>query len=367
MHKTRQFLRPDPDDISEVRALRRKPGDLRLLVFGTDPWLTWSVARCLIRERYHPVVLSPARGSGGWITRWNAGAHVPFTAAGDDAALLDQIEAVSRAHDIDVVLPVDLPAVLLASRAGAHVRSARIAAVPLEDTLLQLTDPWQFASLLATLDLPHPKCEVARDAAELRDTRLTFPITTRPIANGPSVSPRRHENMAELACALLEGELDGEFPLFARQCEPGRSVGFAFLARHGRLMAHAAFEPRGPDALRFFEGAELRTQVARLIDATSYHGLGQIEARYDFGRAEYQLLELRPCFWESHLFAERAGMNFPDLLARMPDIGPGAGFMARPRPVKLGYYERTVGSLIRLAAQAQSLRGRRASNLHSQG
>ena len=359
MHNPVPTSVPDPDDlISEVRALRRRPGQLRILVFGTNAWLTWSVARCLHHARYQPVVLGPRELSS--LCRFAGCVHLPLPAV-TSTAVLDGVEAVCRTHEIDVVVPVDPSAMQRLATRPALVQSARIAAAPDADTLQCCTDRWHFASLLAELNIPHAAAELAIDAGELRDTRLTFPIATRSLAASDE-SIRQYDSLAELTLALLQG-LESSFPRFIQEIAPGVPVGFGFLARHGRLMAHTAFEARAPHAWRYFEAKELRSHAARVIEALSYHGVGVIESRYDPDRHTYGIAALRPGFWNSHLCAERAGMNFPDLLARLPDLGPGAGFMATPRPVSLSYLERGVAGVIRLTALAETLRTRLAGSL----
>jgi len=328
-----------------------------MLVFGTDAWLTWSVTHCLLRERYRPVVLGP-RGLAS-LCRVAGCIHLPLAAA--SRSLRGDIDGACRAHDIDVVLPVDLQAIQLASNGPARVSSARIAAVPNAATLAQCSDRWQFAQTLGALGIPHPPAELARDPGALRDTRLTFPVTTRSLACEDG-AVRRYDSLAELTLALLDGS-ETSFPRIVQEHREGSPIGFAFVARHGRLMAHSAFEARAPHAFRYFEAPELRSHAARLLDSVSYHGVGVIDAHYDPERHTFGIVGLRPGFWDSHLCAERAGMNFPDLLARMPDIGPGAGFMARPRPVSLSYLERGVAGVIRLTALAETVRNRIAGSL----
>ena len=343
------------DDFA-ARPWAREP---RLLVLGIIPSLTWSVTRCLSRGGYKPVVL-------GW-HRWSPLSLLPDCTYEPlvnvnwiedelDPDLAEQVEAACKKHDVDLVLPVDFPGVMLMARHGSRVQSARVAAVPDPDLMIKLHDKWRFSQVLGELGIAQPRTAVAHNVEELRRAEIPFPIITKPIDRWASVGFQLHRSPQELEQTIANGGLSAEFPLLVQDFIPGKDVGFAFLARQGKLIAHAAFEQPKLGVRRYFDAGPLVPNMERLLEATGYHGLGEIDTRYDPSRDEYRVLEVNPRCWASILYAQHAGMNFPELLMRMSLTGPDAKFTGRVRPVRLSHYELGVAKVMQLAERVHSLK-----------
>jgi hypothetical protein len=346
------FEYPQPPAAPRRRAL---PANPRVLALGIVPSLTWSVTRCLARAGMRPVVLGSQRVSPlAWVpectyvplegVRWTNGEIEP--------CILDQVERVCRAYEIDQVVPVDFPTVLLLSRYGRALSAAPVSAVPNPETMLALHNKWHFSCAIARMGLPQPRTELAHCARDLLCTQLAFPIITKPVDRWASVGFQIHRTEGELARRVAAGALHADYPLLVQEYVPGKDVGFAFLARHGELVAHAAFEQPRRAVRRYFDAPALRRSVAILLAATGYHGVGEIDARYDPRSGEYRLLEINPRFWASLMYAEHAGMNFPELLVRLDDLAGGPGFAAGERDVSLSAYEVMVAQSVRLAERA---------------
>jgi predicted ATP-grasp superfamily ATP-dependent carboligase len=344
-----------PSMLRQPSAARsRRP---RVLVVGIVPSLTWSVTRCLSRAGMRPVVMGWHRFSPLQLLpdctylpmrdlRWQGDEIEPN--------LIEQVSRACDAHGIDKVVPVDFPSVMLLSRYGDAIPGNRVSAVPNADTMLALHNKWQFSRAIERMGLPQPRTELARNRDELLHTRLRFPIITKPVDRWASVGFRLHETLQQLWQTLDAGKLGADFPVLVQEFIPGRDVGFAFLARHGRLIAHVAFEQLRRGVRRYYEAPELRRHVAQLLAATGYHGVGEVDARYDPSCGEYRLLEVNPRFWASLLYAEHAGMNFPELLVRLDELGDGPGFRAGLQEVRLSKYEIAVSKSVLWAEKAHN-------------
>jgi predicted ATP-grasp superfamily ATP-dependent carboligase len=275
-----------------------------------------------------------------------------------DAALVQQIESTCQERAIDIVLPVDYPTVMLLADHGARIKSARVAAVPDASLMRTLHDKYKFSAILSRLGLPQPRTELADDAAALAATQLPFPIITKPVDRWASVGFQIHHTREELHQRIVQQQLAAEFPLLVQEFIPGHDVGFAFVARQGELVAHAAFEQPARGLRRYFDAPRLREYVALLLRETGYHGVGEIDTRHDASNDEYRLLEVNPRFWASLMYATRAGMNFPELLMRLderqPRRSPEAGFSARPDPVRLSVYELGMSRSVLLAEEVMN-------------
>jgi predicted ATP-grasp superfamily ATP-dependent carboligase len=269
-----------------------------------------------------------------------------------DSMLLDQVEDTCHEHDIDCVMPVDFPTIMLLSDYGQSVRSARVVAVPRADLMRTLHNKWWFSTILTRLMLPQPPTELAADASALASTELTFPIVTKPTDHWGGHGLQVHYSREQLEQRIVEAGLTASYPMLVQEYVPGQDVGIAFLARHGQLVAHAAFEQPVRGSRRYFDAPRLRQYITLLLRETGYHGVGQIDTRYDPTADEYRLLELNPRFWVSNLFAARAGMNFPELLMRLDELPVSVGFTGQIVPVRLSAFEQAASSSVMLAEEA---------------
>jgi predicted ATP-grasp superfamily ATP-dependent carboligase len=339
---------------------RRSP---RVLVLGIVPTLTWSVVRCLCLAGLQPIVLgwhelSPLMLAPGCKylplrdVRWVNGAL--------EASLLEQVDAVCRAHGIERVIGVDVPSIELLSRHAGKLEAASACAVPSADSLATFNDKWLFSQRLGRLALPQPRTELARGPDDLHATELVFPVITKPTDRWAGIGFRLHATRA----SLLEHARVAEYPLLVQEFAPGVDVGFAFLARHGRLVAHAAFTQPRRGVRRYFDAPTLERHAAALLADSGYHGVGQIDTRYDPSSQRYRVLELNPRFWASLLYAAHADMNFPALLVRLDELREPIGFRGREHAVRLSPYEllmnRTVLATERARNGYEAWRARRA-------
>jgi predicted ATP-grasp superfamily ATP-dependent carboligase len=339
------------------------PVQPKVLVLGIVPSLTWSVARSLVLAGHRPVVLGWHRTSpmqlfpGVQYLPWQ---NVRWFDADLDPLLVDQVEDICLEHSIDCVVPADYPTTMLLSDYGYGVRSARVAAVPHSGLMRVLHNKWELSQILRRLGLPQPRTELAADASMLAATQLAFPIVTKPLELWGGRGFQVHHSHDQLEQRIVEGGLAAEYPLLVQEYVPGQDVGFAFLARHGQLIAHAAFEQPVRGSRRYFEAPRLRQYIATLVRETGYHGVGQIDTRYDPASDEYRLLEVNPRFWASIVFAAHAGMNFPDLLLRLETLPASVGFTGQMVPVRLSLFEQAAARSVLVAEDLYNsmLRGR---------
>ena len=333
------------------------PAHPNVLVVGIVPSLTWSVTRSLSLAGHRPVVLGWQRVSPLQLVKDCSYVHwrnVRWLEGELDPALIEQIESTCRKRAIDIVVPVDYPSIMLLSDYGGGIKSARVAAVPDAELMRTLHDKWQFSGILSRLGLPQPRTEIARNAAALAATQLPFPIITKPVDRWASVGFQIHHTREELERRIAESALGADFPLLVQDFIPGQDVGIAFVARHGRLIAQAAFEQPARGVRRYFDAPRLREYVRLLLRETGYHGVGEIDTRYDPKTDAYRVLEVNPRFWASMLYLTRAGMNFPDLLMHLDELNPDNGFGARPEPVRLSPYELGISRSVLLSEEVMN-------------
>jgi predicted ATP-grasp superfamily ATP-dependent carboligase len=333
----------------------------RVLVLGMIESLTWAVTRCLSRAHIKPTVVGWHRVSPLALTRDCDYVPVPGIRWIDGElhpSLIDAVDKACKRHHADVVVPADYDSTLLLARSGDRLSSARPCAIPDADNLRRLNDKWKFCALLDEVGLPYPQSELVHDAQALRNTSLAFPIITKPVDRWASVGFQIHHSREELERTLSEGKLAAPLPLLAQRYIPGKDVGFGFLARHGRVVAYTAFEQLRRGCRRQFDDKRLRDYVARLVEATGYHGVGEVDTRYDPEADEYQLLELNPRFWASLLYCLKGGINFPELLVQLDQIGDGPGCTTHGDEVRLSAYELAIKQSAQLSERMHDLGSR---------
>jgi predicted ATP-grasp superfamily ATP-dependent carboligase len=263
-----------------------------------------------------------------------------------DPSVVEELDEGCRKYGIDQILAIDFPSISLLARHGSALTSAQLSALPNSDTLQTLHNKWEFYQIAANLDIPQPRTERIESTAQLLQTKLAFPIITKPVDRWASVGFQRHDTPDSLAKTLEEGSLAAEFPLLAQEFIPGRDVGLAFIARHGKVLAQAAFEAPRPRFRRYFDAPDLYRHVAALVARTGYHGVGEVDARFNPDRNEFRLLEVNPRFWGSMLYATRAGMNFPEMLLKLDNLPEASGFSANTNDITLSAYEFGFGKLM---------------------
>jgi predicted ATP-grasp superfamily ATP-dependent carboligase len=324
----------------------------RVLVVGIAPALTWKVARCLMNVGCRPTVLGWHRFSpmqfmpGIEYVHWQG---VRWIDDDLDPELVIQIESECSSRGLEAVMAADYPSTMLLAQCGARIRSAALVDVPDEDTIRLLHNKWTFSQLLTRLEIPQPQTEMARDGNDLVQTNLSFPIITKPVDRWASVGFEVHADRDVLVQKVRQGQLGADFPLLVQEFIPGQDMGFAFIARGGRIQSYTAFEHPKPRVRRHFHSSRLLDHVSKIVSVTGYSGVGEVDARYDPVRDEYRLLEVNPRFWASVLYSARAGMNFPDLLLRPPRDFKQLGFVAQSQSVGTSIFERSAVASLMLA------------------
>lgn len=315
-----------------------------VLLLGVVPSLTWAVARCIRRAGGKPVILAwhpfaPLRISGDCAryVRWHGLRKHGGRLAAD---ALDQVRALCRHHAIDAVIGADVDTALLL--AGDEAVDLPRCAVPDGATITTFNNKWNLTRLLAALDVPVPRSEYVHDERDLLSTRLDFPLITKPLDMWASVGFQVHASHPELTATVARRELTAPYPLIAQSFVPGCDSGASFLAAKGRLVACSMFYHRRRGRRQFHDDARVRGYLEAFVEATGYHGVGHVDLRYDPDAQAFSALELNPRFWASLLYAANAGLNYPDLLVRLPQWDGRTVHTATPGETGLPLYERAM-------------------------
>jgi hypothetical protein len=285
-----------------------------VLVLGTVPSLMWQVTRCL-----------RSAGHSCWAR---------------NAAALDasQLQQFCRNKSIEKILAVDACTVLRLEHLPLPT-----CATPSPSLIRALQDKWNLTRCAAALGLPVSDTIRANDAAELLANSLVYPIVTKPLAWDGRHGRRFCRSLRVLARQLRAMP----FPLLAQSFVPGWDVGATFLAKDGRLAACSVFRHTRRGARTFYPSIRVRDYLESFVTACRYNGIGHLRLRYDPMRDSYAILAMDAGFPASLLYAQRAGLNYPDLLLRLESSMPAQPAVPRMGRVGLSLYERGMLSFLR--------------------
>jgi glutathione synthase/RimK-type ligase-like ATP-grasp enzyme len=303
------------------------------------------VLHCLGRApsvRTH--VISHVPDVASRFSRYCAAFHLRHADNTWEHGLLETVENVAASNNIDVLLPVALDATTFLAKHAT--RLARLAALhPVDDanTIETCRDKWRFAQFAAEHAIPVPQTVLFTGNA--RDDLGAFdrgsPVLLKPLisSNGRGIISFSDDRAAEL---FLDShpELAGQF--VAQPRFEGQDFGCNVLCLHGDIVAHtiqkAVFRPRQPfgvaAGIEFLHNDEILEISRHLVRALRYHGVANIDVRYDQRERRIKVLELNARYWGTLLGSLSAGVNFP-YLSCMAALGKP---IERPQYRHIEYY-----------------------------
>jgi predicted ATP-grasp superfamily ATP-dependent carboligase len=222
---------------------------------------------------------------------------------------LTLIKDYCQTHDIDLVIPADLPAAIGLSRLPQN----ELPHFPVASThtLALLHDKWEFHQLLQREQLPSPETQLlwvdAPDALT-----LPFPIILKPAAGEGGEGIHICESQAELLQLCASAAVRGE-RYIAQRLIIGHDVDISILAEHGRVVAHTIQHTETDDTKRFVRDDSMLEVAQGIVRASGYHGLAHFDMRIDSQDGALYAIECNPRVWGSLMYSVWAGVNFIEL------------------------------------------------------
>src|SRR6185295_10492045 len=212
---------------------------MKILVISINDLFSRWVTVSLASAGHRVSVMSPA---GNRIARLSRHCHDHTSCESEllqhpDAALLERIEAYCREHQVDWVVPADLPATLLLARRVGELKASGVFPVSRPELIEQYNDKWEFHQLLTKLGLPSPRTRLLKSREDAVREPLDFPLILKPLRGEGGVGVRRVESREELLSLLEPFGAEYGWPLLAQEFIPGRDIDLSLLADHGRPVA----------------------------------------------------------------------------------------------------------------------------------
>jgi hypothetical protein len=252
-----------------------------------------------------------------------------------DSSLLERIDLYCREHQLEWVVPADLPATLLLARGRSRLKVPAL--FPVSDPALieRLHDKWEFHALLRSLGLPSPRTWRWESARNVELGSWDFPLILKPPRGEGGVGVRRVDSRPELASLLGPYSAMHGWPILAQEFIPGRDIDLSVLADRGRIVAWTVQRAHSKQAgdLEFLQHPRILEIGAALVRASGYHGVAHFDLRIDERSNEPLFLEANPRFWGSLRHSLWSGVNFPALgiaLARGENVAAAFRPVAGP-------------------------------------
>jgi predicted ATP-grasp superfamily ATP-dependent carboligase len=258
-----------------------------------------------------------------------------FDWQGDDPkARINYLLDLADKHNLEgwVLFPTDDYAVSVISQHHECLAKRFRMTIPPWAELRCLVDKWQIHNLADKLGIPKPWTFLPSHRQEVAAFDGTFPVILKPRSRETSnpfsdAKAWRANSLDELlllydkACELISPDL-----VMVQECIPGSGesqVSFAVLCEQGNPLAYLTakrarqFPMDFGRASTFVEAVEIPEIVepsVRLLAATRFTGMVEIEYKRDQRDSQYKLLEANPRVWGWQTLCARAGIDFPYFL-----------------------------------------------------
>ncbi|HET9419316.1 MAG TPA: ATP-grasp domain-containing protein [Chthoniobacterales bacterium] len=233
------------------------------------------------------------------------------------------VENIAASNKIDVILPVALDATaFIAKHATRLARLAALHPVPDANTIETCRDKCLFAQFAAKHAIPTPQTVSfignARDDLGVFERGTPVLLKPRISSNGRGIISFADKREAEL---FLDSHPELRSQFVAQPRFAGQDFGCNVLCLHGNIVAYtiqkAVFRPRQPfgvaAGIEILHNDEVLEISRHLLRALRYHGVANIDLRYDQRERRIKVLELNARYWGTLLGSLFAGVNFPYL------------------------------------------------------
>lgn len=269
---------------------------------------------------------------------------------------LDKLEEVIRRNRVEgeeyVLMPFHKETYLIAEHRARFEPLIKFA-IPTIEQILQVDDKGVLARLCQKRDLPIPKTIVADAVEEFREQAdcFAYPAFVKVRRSAAAVGVKRVMNSAEANHACEEFmhrySLGNDAIPLLQASVPGEDYCSTFLFNHGELATTMTYHnirtypvKSGTGVLRETVSEPAMEQTgAELLSSLKWHGVAEIDFRWDGHATTPQLIEVNPRFWGGLTQSVASGWDYPWLLYRLaldgkvPPIEPGDPTVKTETPV----------------------------------
>lgn len=219
-----------------------------------------------------------------------------------------------------LVLPSDVSSVVALSKLREHLPEALVFPVSDATTIAQLDDKSLFQELLREHEIPGPRGMVIQNPGQLDELDaygLAYPLVLK-TCSGESGHGVFFVHSASEARSIASSLLGARTPrLVAQEYIDGVDADLSVLCERGKICTSVLqLRPTG-DELLFSFSEQALSVGARLMQATEFTGVANIDLRLDRHSGEAFAIECNPRFWYTLQASLWRGLNFVEAGAQL--------------------------------------------------
>ncbi len=293
-----------------------------------------AVVRSLGKAGFRCLVVSPSRRSLAGVSRFAVREVVLPDALVAPSAFVNALAALAREENAVLVIPITEPSVLAVLPERQRFAPA---VIPFADDVVfsMVSDKRRLLEEASALGIAVPQQSVVEDAAAAKAfdvSTLTYPVVLKPSRSVGEQDGQRSKVGVSYASnsADLRRRLDqcspSVFPLLLQQRIVGPGTGVFLLLWNGETharFAHRRLWERPPSGgvSVYCESVALDEKVLMqsraLLERFGWRGVAMVEYKLDGASGTPYLMEVNGRFWGSLQLSIDAGVDFPNLLARV--------------------------------------------------
>ena len=265
-------------------------------------------------------------------------------------AFIDTINRISKKYNALILLPVGADTCVAVSAFREYLHS-QIKIVLANDSLIQKAhDKYNCLKFAEKIGVRIPETRLLREISGADDIiEMGLPLVIKPRKGAGSLGVKIVNNVKDvmrLRKDLAEKSSKNDYQSFKiyddsdpliQEFIEGPIVDACVIADHGEIKAMVTQErlktlpPQGGYGVmnKTIMVPEVKKMAEWLITGLGWHGLAQVEFKYNPRDATYRLMEINPKFWGTLAISVAAGVDFPYMayqMAKGDDIRPVMGF-----------------------------------------
>jgi predicted ATP-grasp superfamily ATP-dependent carboligase len=304
-----------------------------LLTFARG-WNCLAAARSLGRKGIEIIAGDEYRFSPTSFSKYTKASFLYPSPDDDPAGFLDTLEEIIRKYKVDgeeyVLMPFHKETYLIARNRARFAPLIKFA-IPTTEQIDQVDDKGTLARLCQKRGLPIPKTAVVDSPEEFRGAAETFPypafVKVRRLA--AAVGVKQVHNAAEADSTfdkfVKQYNLGTDSYPLLQQAVPGDDYCTTFLFDHGQPRATMTYHnlrtypvKSGTGVLRETVDAPAMERIGvALLGSLGWHGVAEVDFRWDGKEPEPVLIEVNPRFWGGLTQSVASGWDYPYLLYRL--------------------------------------------------
>ena len=252
----------------------------------------------------------------------------------DEAAFTARLLEIVRGGSYDAILPWTHAPCIAVTRRRAEFAQYTGLALPEYEDFMRVHDKEEMHRYLRDAGFDLPEIYEYTSIDDLRNQNIRYPVAIKArrysgvargirYANTPDELERGVRDLESIRSP--NEDMDDFSHPFVQEYIPGKGHDGLFLFNRGKMRAavtqvrHETYPLSGGVGITNITTDEpaLRDFGRQLLETLNWHGPCQVEVKKDLRDGKYKLMEINPRFWGTVDLSVKAGINFPELTARM--------------------------------------------------